>query len=172
VEDFMNTGLLNPKKALDEGWLYASPNAPSINIEKQLQQSGIDLRLKMAEKVVGAGVLSENKQESQNPSLVELQLVDDFYLFKGGETYSLTFMEDVKVPENAAALVIHRSSINRFFGIITSGLYDAGFFSKGGCGAVFRPNTDVKIKVGTRVAQIIFFSAESATLYNGQYQGT
>lgn len=168
----MSTGLLNPKNILDENLVYATDPTLPINISKQLQQSGIDLRLKAAEKVVGTGVLSENKQECQNPSFVEMQLVDGFYLFKAGETYSLTFMEDVKIPENAAALIVHRSSINRHFGIITSGVFDGGFYSKNGCGAVFRPSTDVKIRVGTRVAQIIFFSAESATLYNGQYQGT
>lgn len=158
--------IVNPKHILEQKIVYSKDNP--LNEEEQLQQSGIDLRLKKAYRVVGA---AEFKLDSSTkPLAVELQLVDNCYLFKAGEQYSLDFIEDVSVPEDMAALIINRSTINRHVGVCNSGLFDPGYRSQGGCGAMFRPTIDVKIERGFRMAQIVFFRSEAASLYNGQYQ--
>jgi deoxycytidine triphosphate deaminase len=157
---------------LEQGVVYTAPGVLEINTKDQLQQVGIDLRLAKASKVVGNATLSVDKNRTETPQLVDVQTTDGFYLFKAGNLYNLTFMEDVKVPANMAGIVKHRSTINRTIGTIESGWFDAGFESKDGCGAVFRPDVDVKIEVGFRCAQIVFYTATSANLYNGQYQKT
>jgi deoxycytidine triphosphate deaminase len=158
--------IVNPKHILEQNVVYSKDM--SINESEQLQQSGIDLRLKKAYRITGAAEF--RLTTSVKPSAIELQLVDNCYLFKAGEQYSLDFVEDVSVPEDMAALIINRSSINRNVGFCTSGLFDPGYRSQGGCGAMFRPTIDVKIEKGFRMAQIVFFRSEAASLYNGQYQ--
>ena len=164
---------VNPKLILDKQYVKPAPGAPPIELEgdnNQLQQSGIDLRLARVEKVVGSAELYVNKNNDTRPTYAELQVVDNCYLFQPGEQYSLTFMEDVEIPGDMCASIIHRSTINRGVGTIFSALFDGGFKSKGGCGATFRPLVPTKIEIGTRLAQIVFETAETASLYDGQYQ--
>ena len=164
--------IINPSLILKEGVVYTKENVLDINEAEQLQQIGIDLRLAKAQKVIGNATLTVDKNRIQKPSMVDMQVSAGFYLFKAGELYSLDFMEDVDVPEGMAGFVKHRSTINRTIGTIESGWYDSGFQSEGGCGAVFRPNTDVKVEIGFRMAQIVFYKAENANMYDGQYQGS
>lgn len=171
-EQKSNPAIVSPAEILKNRYVYASENFPEIDTNEQLQQVGIDLRLAKASKVTGTATLTVNKANIVKPQINEMQVTDGFLLFKAGELYSLDFMEDVTIPENMAAIIKHRSTINRTIGTIESGWFDPGFSSSGGCGAVFRPNTDVKIQIGFRCAQIVFYTATSANLYNGQYQGT
>jgi len=161
---------INPKYILEQKIVFSASGQPAIDVENQLQQNGIDLRLAKAEKVVGIHEMYIDKKKDHRPDFIEMQVVNNCYVFEPGFQYALTFMEDVKVPSGMCAMVIHRSSLNRFSGSIFSGLYDAGFNSDGGCGALFRPVIRTKIEIGTRVAQIVFDKAEEASLYNGQYQ--
>jgi deoxycytidine triphosphate deaminase len=99
-----------------------------------------------------------------------MQAYNGYYQFEAGKQYALDFMEDVTVPDNMAAFIVHRSTINRTIGTITTGVYDPGFRSDAGCGAIFRPLSNVQIQVGYRMAQIIFYTASAASQYDGQYQ--
>jgi deoxycytidine triphosphate deaminase len=165
----MKKGIVSPKEILERGIVSATAGAPEIDVSQQMQQVGIDLRLARAQRVEGL-VEFTNNTTSLKPNFYDMQIIDNCYFFKAGSQYSLDFFEDISVPEDMAALIINRSSINRHSGVITSGVYDPGFRSKGGCGAMFRPTINTKIEIGFRVAQVMFFTAESASLYNGQYQ--
>lgn len=166
------TAIINPATILDEGVVYTAEGVSEIDRATQLQQVGVDLRLAKAFRVVGNAELTLNKASIKKPDIIPMQLINNRYFFEAGKLYSIDFMEDVNVPANMAGIVKHRSTINRTIGTIESGWYDAGFKSAGGCGAVFRPNTDVTIEVGFRCAQLVFYSAESSNLYDGQYQRT
>jgi deoxycytidine triphosphate deaminase len=159
---------VNPQLLLEKQIVKAATGCPALTSD-QLQQNGIDLRLAKAERIVGNLALYANGT-THKPDLVDMQTTNNTYLFRAGEQYSLTFMEDVEIPSGMGALIIHRSTINRFAGTILSGHMDSGYNSKGGCGATFRPSSDTTIEIGARVAQIIFDEAEAASLYNGQYQ--
>jgi len=166
-------GIVSPAEILEKKIVYPIEEGSPIIVDgehNQLQQVGIDLRLNKAFKVFGKANLTLDSETTIKPSLIEMQKNDNCYFFEANKQYSIDFMEDVEVPEDMAAVVVHRSTINRTIGTVVSGVYDPGFRSKGGCGAIFRPSVDVRIEVGYRMAQIVFFSAESASLYNGQYQ--
>lgn len=166
------SAIVNPAEILEKKIVYAAEGQLAINTsgkENQLQQVGVDLRLAKAYKVVGAVEFYASK-DSIKPELLEMPTTENCYLFKAGQQYAVDFVEDISVPEDMAALIINRSTINRFSGTITSGVYDPGFRSKGGCGAIFRPTLDTKIEIGFRMAQVVFYTAKSASLYNGQYQ--
>lgn len=154
--------LINPKEAIEKK--YISP----IN-EKCIQQNGIDLRLDKANLVVGTAIITEEKSNRVFPSYYEM-LPDEsgFFHFKAGFGYVLDMIEYIKVPENAAAFIFTRSTLNRSASITTSGLYDSGF--EGVVGVTLRPFVDISIKKETRICQVTFVSADSASLYKGQYQ--
>lgn len=162
--------IINPKLILEKGFVYPVDKNSPINADEQLQQVGIDLRLASASMVVGSGVLTLNKEATIKPTLVPLPDTDASFFFQAGRQYSLDFMEGISVPEDMAALIIHRSTINRTIGLVLSGVYDPGFRSSGPSGAIFRPNVDVRIERGYRMAQVLFWSASAANLYDGQYQ--
>jgi len=167
-------GIISPNTILEKNIVTAAPGHADINTwgpQNQVQQVGIDLRLWKVYELRGPLQLMLDETKSVRPSLQEAPLHDNetFFLTSGNQ-YFIEFMEDVEIPADMAALVVHRSTINRFAGTVLSGWYDPGFKSRGGCGAIFRPLKDLKIQRGYRVAQIVFFSAESANLYNGQYQ--
>ena len=85
-----------------------------------------------------------------------------------GIPYALVSVESVEIPENVAAMVIMRSTLNRIGVPIHSGLYDSGF--RGKIQPTLYPFNSFDIELGSRFAQVIFFQANSATLYRGQYQ--
>lgn len=166
----MKAAIISPLEILEKKIVYVEDGELiTSGDENQIQQCGIDLRLAKAYRIAGAVEFFTTKK-SIKPNLLEMPITDNCYLFKAGQQYSLDFLEDITVPEDMAALIINRSTINRFSGTVSSGLYDPGFRSKGGCGAVYRPTIDTKIELGFRMAQVVFYSAKSASLYNGQYQ--
>jgi deoxycytidine triphosphate deaminase len=168
------TAIINPLEVLERKVVYTIDSAPAIfttGPESQIQQVGIDLRLAKAYRVHGPVEFYTSKK-SVKPELTELQLTENCYLFKAGHQYSIDFLEDVNVPEDMAGIVWHRSTFNRFSGNLMSGWFDPGFKSQGGCGAVFRPSLDTVVELGFRMAQVVFYSASSASLYSGQYQNT
>jgi len=169
--------LISPKKVLENNWVFANDAKGKSTIvldgpNNQLQPNGIDLRLAKAYKIVGAVDFNIDKNRTVKPNLIEMQQTNGAYLFQPGNLYSIDFVEDVVVPDNVAAHIIHRSTINRFSSTVISGLFDSGFTSKNGCGAMLRPDLTTKIQVGFRLAQIVFYEASSAHQYDGQYQQT
>ena len=162
--------IISPLEILEKKIVYVDGGELILSgDENQMQQCGIDLRLAKAYNISGPTEFFVSKK-STKPDLFPLAISDNCYLFKAGQQYALDFVEDISVPEDMAAMIINRSTINRFSGTISSGVYDPGFRSKGGCGAVYRPTRDTKIEIGFRMAQVVFYTAKSASLYSGQYQ--
>jgi deoxycytidine triphosphate deaminase len=150
--------ILNPQLMLDSNVVSGG----------KVQQAGIDLTLAKVELIASEGLLT--KAKSTLPDYIPVRPVDDFFELKSGCAYSITFNEGVKLPDNVSALVIHRSSLNRMGVDIISGLYDPGF-ETARCGAILRVMNTVRIQKDARVAQIVCFETESASSYDGQFQG-
>jgi len=150
--------LINPQQIIDQGILKGE--------NFKCQQNGIDLTVKEIKEIGMSGGLL--KEATILPNYYPISLdQDDCYHLKPG-AYAIEFEQNIEIPNNMEALVIHRSSLNRMGASIISGLYDSGF--KNQIGAVLRVSVPIYIEKGSRVAQIIFFEAESASLYSGQYQ--
>ena len=85
--------------------------------------------------------------------------------------YSLTFNEGIKVPNDCAAKVTHRSSLYRTGNIIESPWWDPGFHCDQ-MNSTLVVNTRLIIEKNARVAQIAFWRLEEVgEVYNGQWQG-
>jgi len=134
-------------------------------------QVGYDLTLKSV-KIVNGGSVMSDKTNVANYSDKASQTNKDgreVYEFAPG-TYSLTFEQGIKLPSNKTAFIVHRSSVLRCGGVITSGVYDPSF-EVDEMGAMLIVTEPLIIEKGARVAQIIIFDNSEAEPYTGQWQG-
>lgn len=87
-----------------------------------------------------------------------------------GKSKCVCMNEAVKIPKNMFAMIFHRSSFNRQGIFMMSGLWDSGFVGRIGLTIYNLSGKTIYIPKNERVAQIVFFKAKAASLYNGQYQ--
>ena len=83
--------------------------------------------------------------------------------------------EEMHLPEDVFALLFPRSTMFRLGFIVQCGVCDPGYHGKPVI-TIFAPDTiretnEVFLDKGFRVVQAIFFKADSASAYNGSYQG-
>ena len=147
--------IIDPQKAY--AWLT---NAEEGNI----QQSGIDVRLKSLTAITGGRLGKTEKRVDISP----VDCLGGWFTLLAGD-YDFACYEHVVMPEDCCAILIQRSSLNRLGLYITTGLYDNGFHNYIG-GVLHVPHT-VEIEEGCRIAQIIFIKSESRSTYRGQYNG-
>lgn len=133
---------INPNKAIQNGWFKPTEFS-------KVQQIGIDVSLKTGS-LIEKGVLK---------------------LFPGC-SYNVEINEGVDLPSNVYAELAIRSSWSRKGIFQSSGIYDPGFH--GTCGLTLYNLSDksIEIPVNERIAQMIFFEADSASTYDGHYNHT
>lgn len=133
---------INPNKAIQNGWFKPTEFS-------KVQQIGIDVSLKTG-------------------SLIEKSVLK---LFRGC-SYNVEINEGVDLPSNVYAELAIRSSWSRKGIFQSSGIYDPGFH--GTCGLTLYNLSDkpIEIPVNERIAQMIFFEADSASTYDGHYNHT
>ncbi|KKL65795.1 hypothetical protein LCGC14_2151400 [marine sediment metagenome] len=137
----------------------------------KIQQSGIDLSLKelsylhpdMTTAIGEIGV-----KECHSMPIYPRRYPRELWFFLGPGCYDFTCNEYVKVPKNAVAMLIQRSSLNRCGAYITSGLYDNGFENY--VGGVLHVARSLRIQKNTRICQIVFFETRHEAQYKGKYQ--
>ncbi len=166
--------IVNPKHILEIGAVRPAEGCPPIITDITdpncaLQQNGIDLRLDDAALAAGCTNFFVDKKRDRRCDYHQVFInSDNTFNFQPGKQYSLDFMEWIEVPENMAAYLFLRSSVNRFSGTVFTGLWDAGF--KGRLGGIFRPSVLTNVERGFRMAQVVFFYSDSYRTYEGQYQ--
>ena len=133
---------INPNKAIQNGWFKPTEFS-------KVQQIGIDVSLK-------TGSLIEKSVLKLLPSC----------------SYNVEINEGVDLPSNVYAELAIRSSWSRKGIFQSSGIYDPGFH--GTCGLTLYNLSDkpIEIPVNERIAQMIFFEADSASTYDGHYNHT
>lgn len=139
-------------------------------------QIGIDLSVRAISRVEGTSHLYVDKT-SILPDMYET--IDPKHYRENNKTgwlltegvYSVTFNEGVKIPENAAAIITHRSSLYRTGNSINSPWWDPGFYCENMNTTLIIRNP-VFIEQNARLAQITFWKCEKPEeLYDGQFQG-
>lgn len=153
--------ILNPKRMYEQGVVF---NIESI--DKQLQQNGIDLRLKEVYKLASEGVIYKDRSVISNKEYIDP--IEGLFVLPAGY-YGITFHEGVKLPSHVSAEIKVRSSLLRSGTIVKSGFFDSGFMTNN-AGCFLLASKDITIEEGARIAQIIFSHSDSAGMYNGQFQ--
>jgi deoxycytidine triphosphate deaminase len=173
-DNLPQAAIVNPKYILDIGAVRPYEGRPVIITDPKdgecaLQQNGIDLRLDEVQIADGFTSFHLNKVGDNKCSYWSVMpLCDEMFHLEVGKQYAFDFMEEIEVPTGMAAYLFIRSSMNRYSGIFTVGLYDSGF--RGRLGGIFRPFIDTYIQKGCRAAQVVFFTSDSNGAYAGQYQ--
>jgi deoxycytidine triphosphate deaminase len=162
--------IINPKEILQKKIITYPSN---INIEEHIQQNGIDIDcIKVFTTGSASNVLFIRKDKTIKPTVYEKvsSMLNGIEVFKleTGKAYTFESSFEINIPEGMCAEIVGRSSLNRFGVFVRSSWYDTGF--KGTIGATFYCFNDVIIEKGARVAQIVFRTAEAASMYKGQWQ--
>jgi dUTP pyrophosphatase len=156
----------NPKKVVERGILNNLRN-PSI----QIQQNGIDCTVSSIFAISDHGEIGINHKKK--PTYTQLESEESagrhFFSLKKGIPYLVEYNESVALPKDTCALMVQRTSLMRMGVQVQGSLFDSGY--KGKFCNVILPWIDIKIEKHARIAQIFFLQADSASLYNGQYQG-
>lgn len=156
----------NPKLAFTRKWVDGVSNP----IE-QIQQNGIDLTVENIAEIEGSGRVGVKEKSLPNYRQIQSQptLTDGrVYRLEPGKAYVLQITETIKVPRNKVGLVWMRSTFNRCGCPLFACVFDSGYNGKPTIAAY--PSIPIWIEKNARIAQILFFDADSASLYNGQYQ--
>lgn len=85
--------------------------------------------------------------------------------------YRIRYKELVKVPDDALALAIPRSTLLRIGATIFTAVWDPGYEGRGeGLMVVFNPH-GIELEEGVQVAQLVFVKLDRATrfVYRGSY---
>jgi deoxycytidine triphosphate deaminase len=159
--------MLTAKQILEQGIVIPSEYS-------QPAQVGIDLSLTSVHQCTVGSVVYKEKTHIDSTGFLEVAttVVDgkEFWLLEPG-TYAITFNEGCKIPANAAAFIIHRSSLYRTGTSIVSPVWDPGFETEK-MGTVMIVNVRLVVEKNARVAQMIVHETkEEAELYDGQWQG-
>lgn len=101
---------------------------------------------------------------------IDLTVSEDIKL-EHGRSYNVLFNETIELPTDIFASIFQRSSYSRKGIFTTTGVYDPGYIGSLGCTIYNMSGETIEIPKNTRIAQIVCFKAESASAYNGQFQG-
>ena len=100
---------------------------------------------------------------------IDLTINEDVTI-KHGCSFNALLNETVKLPKDIYAQFYHRSSFNRKGILITGSIYDPNYEGVVGC-TIYNLSGDViEIKKNKRIGQMVFYKADAASEYNGQYQ--
>jgi dUTP pyrophosphatase len=141
-----------------------------LDADIQLQPAGIDLRVSQIFRFRSAGVLGFN--ERRLPEFEEVFPENGYWDLNPG-VYKIRFAEVVELPQDVLALCFPRSSLLRSGVLVSCTVWDPGYVGRGeALMHVVNPH-GVKLGVGSRVVQLIFFKLNKAVekAYEGFYKG-
>lgn len=140
-----------------------------IELDKQLQQSGIDLTLEKVYELDGKGVIDFENKERGFPSTKEMEFNENDLIHLKKGCYKVRFNEAVKIPAEIAAIARSRSSLLRMGCAVETALWDPGFEGKSESLLIVSNEKGIELKRNARIIQLIFFklSSEAGKLYEG-----
>ena len=101
---------------------------------------------------------------------IDLTIQEEIILPEG-KSKNVLLNEKLRLPENVYAMLYGRSSFNREGVLIRGSVYDNGYKGQIGCTVYNMSGRQIKFGRNKRIAQMLFFKADAASEYNGQWQG-
>ncbi|OYT62271.1 MAG: deoxyuridine 5'-triphosphate nucleotidohydrolase [Thermofilum sp. ex4484_15] len=142
-------------------------NYISLTSSAQVQPAGVDLTVDEIMTFESEGEIMEG---IKLPKVREILIGEEVKLRPGA--YKVRFREIVKVPPDCIGLAFPRSSLLRMGATINFAVWDPGYEGKGEALLVVFNPYGIKLKKGSRVAQMVFLKLyrKATKLYNGRYQ--
>ena len=140
--------------------------------ESQYQPAGIDVTLKEVKKFDSAGKIDFDNSTRKISDATALEYNEDEVHLKPG-SYKVVFNEYVKIPEDAAAICLPRSSILRCGADLNCALWDPGYEGRSEALLVVYNEHGLTLKKNAKIGQLVFIklSEKTDSLYEGQYKG-
>lgn len=138
--------------------------------EEEVDCSGIKLHLDKVFAFKGKALIARTSRKLAE--VEEIEMDNGVYHLMPG-AYKIRYKEVVRVPNNAIALAIPRSTLLRSGATIYTAVWDPGYEGRGeGLLTVFNPN-GIDIEKGAQIAQLVFIRLDRETkfVYRGMYQG-
>jgi len=118
--------------------------------------------------IIDRWILITSKESEIQQVGIDLTLKDKVFIPKG-ESLNVILQEKVFLPSDVFSTFTHRSSYNRKGILITWSIYDPWYEWVVGCTIYNLSGKDVEIDGKERIGQMVFFKANSASNYNGQW---
>lgn len=153
---------LNPKQAIDEGWLRGVPL-------DHVQPNAVDIRASELYKVRCTGdfeLYHDKKRHRARDKVVGTAGAP--WSLKSNNVYDFVSSAYVEMPEGVVGWLVTRSTLNRNGVFVLSGLYDSGFRGHIN-GMLYNLVGHTLIQPESRVAQFIMASSDSFGKYIGSY---
>lgn len=141
---------------------------------KNPEGAGFDLRLGKVSKISGTGFLGIDERNSADAKLVAEYNPQNkkTIVIKPNESYLITTLEKVNLPQNLTANMWMRSTLYRSGIIMCGGNIAPGY--QGELSFLFynAGQAKMEIELGARIVHIIFWEVKGKTnLYRGQWKG-
>lgn len=120
--------------------------------------------------IVEKGIIIMSEYAEVQQVGIDLSVAEEVVL-KPGTCYNVLFNERIELQDNIYSTFNIRSSYSRKGVFATTGIYDPGYCGSIGCTLYNMGNEEIIIEKNTRVGQMLFFVADAASKYNGQWQG-
>ncbi|MBI5224640.1 deoxyuridine 5'-triphosphate nucleotidohydrolase [Candidatus Micrarchaeota archaeon] len=140
-----------------------------VNLDEQLQPAGIDLTVSKVYKFKTSGKIDFDNKERKLSEVEELHPDSRGYFNLPKGIYKLQFAEEVRLPNDVAAINILRSSVMRSGCMMHHGFWDPGYHGKGETALLVENENGLQLKKGAKVSQLIFMklSQETREGYSG-----
>ena len=153
---------LNPKQAIDEGWLRGVPL-------DHVQPNAVDIRASELYKVRKDSdfELYHEKKRHRVRNKVD-DTAEALWSLKSNNVYDFVSPAYVEMPDGVVGWLVTRSTLNRNGVFIQSGLYDSGYKGPVQC-ILYNLFGITVLEPGISVAQFVFVDAPSGRTYAGGY---
>lgn len=155
--------LLNDNPPLIEGLL---------DVEEQLQPSGIDLTVKTIASITSSGSIGFDNKDRILPESSLLSFNNSGFIDLTTGSYLITYNEVVHIPLNIIALGLPRSSILRCGANIHTAVWDAGYTGRSQSLMVVYNIKGFRLYKNAKVLQLIFLQLSHSVSqgYRGIFQ--
>jgi dUTP pyrophosphatase len=149
--------------------LHATPPlVEDVDVGRQLQPNGIDLRVERVQRLTSPGLLGVADNVREPAAREDMQADKDGWWDLHRGAYVITYRERVNLPTDLMALSRPRSSLLRSGVAIHAAVWDAGYSGRGEGLLSVLNSRGYRLQRGARVAQLVFFRLSTATEVPGR----
>ncbi len=138
----------------------------------QMQPAGIDITLKEARVFSSEGKIDFDNAERRISDTEVIGFKDD-EVFLGQGAYKVIFNEYVKIPLDAAAICLPRSTLLRCGATLECAVWDPGYEGRSEALLVVKNEHGLRLKRSAKIGQMVFIRLDEKTEspYEGVYKG-
>jgi dUTP pyrophosphatase len=137
----------------------------------QINPNGIDLTLRLVQRIEGQGALGFGNTDRRIPTTSELKWSSGPLSLTPG-IYKVTYNEIVHMPMNLVAIARPRSSLLRCGATVETAVWDSGYNGRSESLLVVHNPSGLELLPNARLVQLVFFlnSKPLKKGYSGRYQ--